>query len=132
MVHDGVGDQAHFKNVFDRALCLLRELKEQLIQGITDGISHLSSPLGMHHDVGNPAHQIFPKTNLRIHDACRGKYCASIEITQVCRHGCRPNVHSDTPRLIVESGPDTDDGLLIMQGDGHAPFSFDKGPLQGR
>ena len=131
-MHNGVGDEAYLENVVNGALCLVTELLKQLVQGVTNSITHLRGSLGVHHHIGNPTHQIFAKTNLRVHDACRSKYRASIEITQVRSHGCRTDVNSDSSRSIIQSRPDADDGLLIMQGDSDSPFPFDECPLQGR
>ena len=84
MVHDRIGDQCYFENVFERAVITFAKLNKQLIECASNDRRHFTGTLWVHHDVGHPAHEVFAKANLGIHDTRGAQYFAIAQITQVC------------------------------------------------
>ena len=70
VVHDRVRYQGDFKNILDLIRRLACELHKEPIDGFTNGAGQQFGTLGVHHDVGDPAHQILAIADLGVHHAC--------------------------------------------------------------
>ena len=68
MVHDGVGDQSDLENIFQVSSDTLAKLNKQIVQSATNNGGHFPSAFWVHHNVRHPAHKVFTKPNLWIHD----------------------------------------------------------------
>ena len=86
-MHDRVADKSAVEYVLNIAVSFLADLRYQFCQGLAHGLRHLLLAARMHHHVRDAAHQIFAKTDLRIHPTNRGKRLAAGQLNKM--HGNR-------------------------------------------
>ena len=80
MVHNGVRHHRQFQHIHCSGRDVRRHLLDQLIQCLADDVRHLLLAPRMHHQVGDPAHQVFAKAYLRIHEAAAGEHCTIAQV----------------------------------------------------
>ena len=73
---------------------------------------------GVHHHVGDAAHQIFAEADLRVHRAGGGDDFAGHEIAQMRGDRGRADVEGDAVGAVAKAGQDGDDLAPLAQGDG--------------
>ena len=83
VVHDGVTNKAGLQNILRRNSDLLRHILGKFIERRPNHAGHLALAARVHHHIGHPAHEVFTKTNLRVHDAGRGNHLARGQVAQV-------------------------------------------------
>ena len=129
MMHHRVGNKGQFEDVS----CFDVHFPDNIIyQGVDSCLYRLGHCLfatGVHHDVGNTAHQIFTKTNLWIHDAATGDNLTGREITKVTGDGGRPNVNCKPVDRLFEPWPYSQDFAFIVDCHGYLPISRAQGCL---
>ena len=120
VVHDRVADDRELEDLHPLDAGAHRERRDQPVQCLADGHGHLGRSLGMHHRVGDPAHQVLAEADLRVHDAVAGEDGAVGQVRQVAGDRRRADVDRHAVGRLVEAGPDGDDLAAAMDGDGHA------------
>jgi len=80
MVHDRIAYQHNFQHIFWCHAGLLCPAFQQLLQALANRFGHLCRPAFIHQPIGNAAHQIFTKADLRIHNSGCGQHFACIHI----------------------------------------------------
>src|SRR5712671_278527 len=85
---------------------------------------------GIHHRIGDAAHQILAEAYLRIHDARGSDDLAAAQIAQVRSDRGRTHVDRQPVRELVQAGPDGDDLLGGVHRDGNLPRSRAQRRLQ--
>ena len=76
VVHDGIANEGGFQNVLRRDAGLRRHVRCQGVQGLAHNSGHFLLTARVHHHIGHPAHQVFAKADLRVHQAGRGHHLA--------------------------------------------------------
>ena len=130
VVHDRVADEGSVENVAARDACLVRNLADQRVDRAAHGLGQLGFAAGVHHDVGDPAHQIFAEADLRVHAPGRGHDDAARYLGQMTGDGGRADVEGRAIRLLVEAGPDGDDARSLVHRDRRRPFAVPERALQ--
>ena len=130
MMHDGIADYTDIENILPGNAGLARDVRGECLQRLTHGPCQLHFASGIHHDVGNTAHEILAETNLRVHDAGGRHYFAAGEVAQVRRNGGGAHVHRETEDAIVEPGPHGDDVAILVDGDRDLPIAVTQRRLQ--
>ena len=69
VVHDGVANEGGLQDVLRRDSCLRGHIKGKFVQRSPNCCGHVLVPARIHHDVRDPTHQVFAKTDLGVHDA---------------------------------------------------------------
>ena len=130
MMHHRIAHQHDINNIigFNPGLTG-RALKEGLQTG-PHGIGHLNRAAFIEEAVGNPAHEVFPETDLRVHGTGRSQHHARIHITEMRRHGGGADINRGTDHLFLQPRPDPDDTMPVTQGNGDLPFAFAEDGLQ--
>ena len=95
-MHDRIANQCGIENMFSFHSGFPGDLADQRVDPLANRIGHLRSAVGIHHRVGNPAHQILAEPDLRIHHARRCKDRTGPQFTQVSRDRGRPEVNCQT------------------------------------
>ena len=134
-MHDGISHQHHLQNIRTRNIGQTRHFLRQLLQGSPDGCGHFDITTGIHHDIGNPAHQVFTEADLRVHQARRRNDFACREIGEMCRNGGGTNIDGESENRIVKARPDRHKpiataGCTRIHRTGDFPFSLAQGLLQ--
>ena len=85
-MHDRVTHKDNFQNQrrIDRGVD--GDLLGQFIDCLTHRVGHFSVAPGVHHHIADPAHQVFAKANLRVHDPGGCDRLTGFEMGQVHRH----------------------------------------------
>jgi hypothetical protein len=68
-VNDRVADEGRLDDPVHRHPGLRRHGRGQIGQGSAHGGRHLPVAAGIHHGVGDPAHQVLAEADLRVHQA---------------------------------------------------------------
>ena len=69
MVHDRIADEHAVENVVAVDATLIADLSDQRIDSFAHRFGHRLAAVGIHHDVGDAAHQILAEANLRVRRA---------------------------------------------------------------
>ena len=69
MVHHRIAHDDHIQNICCGNARLSGHVHRQIIERSAHGLCHLPVAARVHHGVADPAHQIFAKTDLGIHQA---------------------------------------------------------------
>ena len=83
MVHHGIANE---DRIHDQALIYLRlcrDLGKQRVHPVAHRPGHFLIPAGVHHRIADPAHQVFAKSNLRVHQSRGGDNLTGAQITQM-------------------------------------------------
>src|SRR5690606_34297909 len=115
--HDRVADDGGIEDVDDRDAGLVGDRVEQLVERAAHGLGQLDFAARVHHDVGDPAHQVFAEADLRVHHAAGGDHLAGREVAEVGGDGRRADVDGDAIGLVAEAGIDVGDHLAAVDGD---------------
>ena len=131
-MHDRVADERDLEDVVARDARTLRELGRELREAAADGARELLLGAGVHHHVGDAAHQILAESDLRVHLSCRSEHVAGGEVAEVAGDRRRADVEGDPEHRLVEARPDAGDHRAVVHGDRDAPASPAQGLLQPR
>ncbi len=69
MVHDRVADEDGVENVVAVDAALVADLRRQIVDRLANGLGHRLAAVRVHHDVGDPAHQVLAEADLRVRGA---------------------------------------------------------------
>ena len=69
MMHDRIANQDNLENVGQIDFGFCRHLARQVVQGFAHNSGHFLVAAGVHHHVGDPAHQVFTEADLRVHQS---------------------------------------------------------------
>ena len=75
-MHDRVANKHNFDNVVALKPRLFSRTVNQILQAAYHRGGHFTSTIRVHNAIGYPAHQIFTKSDLRIHRPGRGQHIA--------------------------------------------------------
>ncbi len=137
MVHDRVADDDGVEHVVGIDAALGADLARQLGDGIAHRLRQLGAAVGVHHHVGNAAHQILAEADLRVLHARRGDDAPRQQRHQMHGDGGGADVAGDAVGLVVEARPERDDvgsrGFQIaVDRRRHAPFALAQDALHLR
>ncbi len=131
VMHDRVADDRDLEDLAGRDPALDGQTGDQLGQRAADRPGHLAGALGMHHRVGDPAHEVLAEPDLGVHHPVRGEDRTVRQIGQVAGDGGRSDVDGHAVGSVVEAGPDAADGPSIVDGHGHLVVARGQGRLEG-
>jgi hypothetical protein len=126
VVHDRVGDEYGVENVVAVHPAFRAYLADQPVDGLAYGLRHGLAPVGIHHDVGDAAHEVFAEADLRVRCAGGGDDAARQQRHQMHGDGGRADVAGDAVGLVLQPRPHgydegTRDVHVAVDGDGDAP-----------
>ena len=130
-MHDRIADQGHVEDLFRGDSALGRRFVEQLPDRGTHRGGHLPLPAGVHHHVGDPAHEVLSEPDLGVHRTGRSKDRAGGEVAQMRRDRGRADVHRRPVRPVPEAGPDRDEVAPAVHRGRHLPPAGAQGRLEG-
>ena len=116
-------------------LRLRGHLARQRVQRLADGGGHFLLAAGIHHHIGDAAHQVFAEADLRIHQAGRGRDFAGREIGEMGGDGGGADIDGEAEEPVMEARPDRDEPVAAA-GDaridraGDFPFALAQRLLQ--
>ena len=130
MVHDRVADEGRVENVAARDARFVRNLADQRVDRVAHGLGHLGLAAGVHHHVGDPAHQVLAEADLRVHAPGGGHDRATRYLGQMAGDGGGADVEGRAIDLLVEAGPDGDDARRLVDRHRRRPFAVPERALQ--
>ncbi len=113
VVHDRIADHRHFKNLATLDVRLRREFADQRVHRRADNARQLDLAAGIHHHVGDAAHQIFAEADLRVHRSGGGEDVAGCEIAEMGGDRGRADVERHAVGAVAKAGQDRDDVALL-------------------
>ena len=106
MVHHRVADKDRVEDQRRVNPGLGRCVSEKLVHPFAHGPGHFRVAAGVHHRIGNTAHQVFAKADLRVHHARAGHHFAGAQAGQMRGDGGRSEVHRHAvKRPVIKVGP---------------------------
>ena len=120
VVHDRVADDRQLQDLGPLDPGPHGQRGDEPIERLAHRLGHLTGALGMHHRVGDPAHQVLAVADLWIHDAVAGENGAVGQVGEVAGDRGGPDIDGDAIGRLVEAGPDPDDLVRLVDRDGHA------------
>jgi hypothetical protein len=123
MMHDRVADEGGVEDLVDGDIRLSGDLLGEVVDGLAHHLSHLFLAAGIHHDVADPAHEVFAEADLRVHDARRGHDLAGREVAEVGRDGGRADVDGKPVGSVDEAGPGVGQDGAPVDRDGDLPLA---------
>ena len=129
-MHDRVADEGRVENVAARDTRLVRNLADQRVHRAAHRLGQLGLAAGVHHDVGDPAHQVLAEADLRVHAPGGGHDGAARYLGQVAGDGGGADVEGRAIDLLVEAGPDRDDARRPVDRHRRRPFAGAERALQ--
>ena len=136
VVHDRIADEDQLVNPFGIDAGLGADRLDQTVDGRADGGGHFLVAAGVHHRIGDAAHQVFAKADLGVHDAGRGQNGAIGQIAQMGRDGGGAEVDGEAEEFaLMIAGPDVENAVAgvvvaLVQSDGHFPAALAQSRLQ--
>ncbi len=130
MMHDGIAGDRDFNDPLAGYAGLARGLTNQRLHGRAHRARQLLFTAGVHHHIGDAAHQIFAEADLRVHQTVRCEHVAGFQIAEMRGNRCRADVEGDAEGSINEAGIYRDDFLALAHGGGDFPFAGPQGFLQ--
>ncbi len=134
VVHDRVADDHGLEDQGRGDAGFGGGLDGQRVEGLSDRAGHLLRATGVHHRVGDAAHQVFAEADLRVHQAGGGADLAGGEIAEVAGDGGRADVDGEAvDGAVVEARPDVQDARLRaigVDGTGDLPVALAQRGLQ--
>ena len=124
VVHDRIPDNSDLEHITWLQACLLCRLRRKRAHGLADDLCHLALATRVHHHVGDPAHQIFTKSNLRVHHPDGGQHLAARQIGEMSGDGRRPDIEGNTAHGVSVPGPHGDDSCVIMHRNRDFPLTL--------
>ncbi len=82
-MHDGIADKHRLKNQGGVNLGFGGDFNGQCIDRLAHGAGHFLISARIHHGIGDAAHQVFAKADLRVHDARGGQDTTIGQIAQM-------------------------------------------------
>ena len=79
-MHHRIADKDNLNDQIRVDFGFVRDLCDQSIHGLAHGSCHFKVTTGVHHCIAYPAHQIFAKADLRVHQSGTGNHCATAQI----------------------------------------------------
>jgi hypothetical protein len=93
----------------------------------------LAVAAGVHHGVGDPAHQVLAEADLRVHQARGGEHLSGTEVTEMHGDGRRADVDGEAVDVLLdEARPEADEVGSVPDGGRHLPGARPQRPLQVR
>ena len=132
VMHDRVADDRELEDLVALDARAHRQLGDEAVQRLADRGGHLAGALGMHHRVGDPAHQVLAEPDLRVHHAVAREDGAVREVGEVAGDRRRADVDRDAVRLVVEARPDPRHGPAVVDRDGDRERCPSRAPAGGR
>ncbi len=129
-MHYWVADKRAVKNMVRTLVCLGAYLNNQTGYRFPDGNTHLFLTARVHHHIRHTTHQIFAKSNLRVHSTGRGDCLPTCEIHQMSRNSGGPDIHCESERALMESWPYGNDFFVAIDGNRDLPIAFPHSRLQ--
>ena len=83
MMHDRIADEHRVENVDHLDVRLFGDIGDQSVERIAHGDRHRLAALGVHHHIGDAAHQVFAEADLRVRSPGRGNRHARQERHQM-------------------------------------------------
>ena len=150
MVHDRIADQDHLEHlaaverapavVISRPVvggapigCLVDQLTDQFVEGRPDRVGQLGPTVWVHHDVGDPAHEILTEADLGVHAAGAGQDLPGRQVAEVAGHRGRADVDGHAEGPVDETGPGGSDRPAPVRArstDGNGERSVGGGPVE--
>ena len=130
MVHDRIPHQGELEDVVTLHPGLGDQLTDQVVDRLADHCGELRRPVLVHHDVGDPAHQVLTEPDLGVHPPGRGENGAGGEVTEMTGDGRGADVEGHAEHQIAESGPDPDHFSLVADRHRHLPLPLSERRLQ--
>ena len=130
MMHDRVADNGHLDDIgeIDPGFC--GSLLRQIVESLADNTRQHFLTAGIHHDIGDAAHEVFAETDLRIHLAHRSDDFAAGQVRQMGGDGGGADINRKAVDDILEARPDMDQLTLVADSDSHFPVSRTENLLQ--
>src|SRR5690606_32836946 len=69
VMHDRIADENAVEDILAVDATFFADLADQAVDCIAYGLGHSLPPIGIHHDVGDAAHHVLAKTDLRVRRA---------------------------------------------------------------
>ena len=130
MVHHGIADEGQIHNLIRIDHRFGSELANHGGDRFANGKRHLLIAAWIHHDVADPAHEVFAETDLRVHQAGRRNDFTGAELDQMAGDRGRADVEGNAVDLFFEAGPDRNNALIGVDHGGHAPIRLAERLLQ--
>ena len=130
VVHDGVADEGGLQDVGGRYPNLACHIGGEFVDRAANRLGHLLFAARVHHHVGDPAHQVFTKTDLRVHQSSGGHHITCGQIAQMRRNRGGAHVDGDAVGVLPETRPDRNDLALAVHGYRDLPVAFPQRLLQ--
>ena len=106
VVHDRVADHGHLDDAVRAIAASARDVADQPSTRLAHRRGQLAVAAGVHHDVGDPAHQVLAEADLRVHHAGRGQHLAGDEVGEMGGDGGRADVDGEAVDAL-DAGPAT-------------------------
>ena len=122
MVHDRIARQCQLDNIGQFDLRFACDFRQQALQGFTHRAGEVFFATRIHHHIGDAAHQVFAKANLRVHQAAGGQHIAIGKITQMRGNGGGANIHCHAIGFFFISGINAHN-IMAAHGHSHLPLA---------
>jgi len=129
-MHDRITDHCHLDNTLTRNARFFYNFADKIVQCRAYGVRHLDFATGIHHHIGNAAHQIFAKANLRVHQTGRRQGLTIIKIGKMRGDGGGTHINGNTISGLNQARINRDNIVAFANGDGDFPFALAKRLLQ--
>ena len=136
MMHHRVANKGDIHDEVFVNLRLTANLGEKGANAFAHGFCHLIRATGVHHGIGNTAHQILTKADLRVHNTVGGNDFARLQIAQMGGDGGGAEVYRHSiKRPVIIPRPDLQDfsrmvRITQINRDGDLPITLAQGGLQ--
>ena len=134
MMHDRVADQHRLDNVRRRCADFFSRLRGQGVDRLAHGLGQRCLAALIHHDIGDPRHQVFAKADLWVGGANRGQRAPGQQIDQMSGNGGRADIDGQAQKLVVQAGPQRGDECWLVRAIDrrcHLPVTLAQSGLKG-
>ena len=118
VVHDRIADEDQLEDLVACGATLLAEPADEFVERRADCPGQLDLPSGVHHHVGDPAHEVLAEPDLGVHGPGGGECRAGRQVEQVAGQGGGTDVDGDAERPVAEPRPDGHDLADVAYGHG--------------
>ena len=126
VVHDRVAHEHGLDHILQITAGLRGHFLGELVDCVAHHTGHLHLASRIHHHIGDAAHEVFAKADLRIHDTRRGQHLSGGEVAEVCRNRGGTHIHRKPAERLLEPGKDANDLTQVIHGNGDGPFALTK------